>query len=42
MAKYRKVKKIVVIAPTMATNFQPKTVDSESSDEELFFMKKPK
>jgi len=26
---------------TIATNFQPKVVDSKSSDEELFFIKSP-
>jgi len=28
-----------VITATMAINFQPKVVDSKSSDEELFFIK---
>jgi len=42
MAKYRKVKNMEVITATMAINFQPKVVDSKSSDEEFFFIKKPK
>jgi len=34
MAKYKKVKNIVVIAATMIINFQPKAVDSASLPED--------